>query len=317
MLGALLATLHIMAQNGAVYDIVEHVPDGACIMGRAEELVYEATSINVCDTITLPAGCYRVELMGGMGGARSDCLVEMGQRITTPVAGVFQLDKATTVYAFRGGDGVGGNVNRFGNLTGAFGGASSGADSIIVADNKIFRAAGGVGQSCVRLSKYSGIFRDGSYAHGVGGGSDVANVAWCMAVCQRAYNYQSDTYSYLYYAGGGGGAPSGVGGGKFATNSGCPDDAVVQIGGVGNSTSGGDGGSVQNAIYSPTETTKRNASGGRGGLNVSWQCGGQTITSYGGGGGGGCVYNYEIDGGDGGSGSVGTSSTSYVRIYRM
>mgnify|MGYP000352207747 CR=1 FL=1 len=85
MLMALLATLHIMAQNGAIYDIVENVPDGACIMGRAEELVYEASSINVCDTITLPAGCYRVELMGGMGGSRSDCLVEMGQRITTPV----------------------------------------------------------------------------------------------------------------------------------------------------------------------------------------------------------------------------------------
>lgn len=215
-------SLHVMDDNGDVYHIAIKAQNAEMAFGT-ESLIYEEQTINTCQTLTLDAGIYRVELRGGAGGVSSRCSlpdsnVSQQSNINTSV---FKLDEETEVYVLRGGDG---------NNSGAcdnhqfVGGGASGVDSILVLPTCTIRSTGGVGQSCGYL-----ILNPMA-----GGGQD----SWGKSI------------------------------------------------GGGTSKRGGD----------------------------SWY---GNLGNSGGGGGGGCVYNCEIDGGDGGSGSVGTSSTSYVRIYRM
>ena len=63
MIAALLATLHIMTHNGAVYDVVENIPSGSCIMGGTETLVFEADTFNMCQEISLKPGCHPVVIV--------------------------------------------------------------------------------------------------------------------------------------------------------------------------------------------------------------------------------------------------------------
>ena len=320
MIAALLATLHIMTHNGAIYDVVEDIPAGSCIIGGTETLVYEASTFNTCQEIRLKPGCYRVEMMGGLGGLYPDCLNAAQQMITEPLSGMFTLNTETTVYAFRGGDGMPGTVNKSSSYYGSFGGGASGADSIVVVGDRVFRARGGVGGTCVRIIGNQSSLISKVVANGIGGGADFGDAAWSRPVCVSLYQYEKERYVNGFYGGGGGGAPSGTGGTTFARTDRCPTDAVVNVGASGTSLGGGNGGDVTNAYYNPDDTTPKNATGGRGGANVTWTCGGQTITVYGGGGGGACIngsYAISINGGDGGSGSTGTSNTSYLRIYKM
>ena len=323
MIAALLATLHIMTHNGAIYDVVEDIPAGSCIIGGTETLVYEASTFNTCQEISLKPGCYRVEMMGGLGGMYPDCLNAAQQMITEPLSGMFTLDTETTVYAFRGGDGMPGTVNKSGSYYGSFGGGASGADSILVVGDRVFRARSGGGGTCVRIIGNPPSFNMGLPAfgaNGIGGGADFDNAAWSRPVCVSLYEYHTERYVNGFYGGGGGGAPNGTGGVTFAMTTGCPTDAVVGVGASGTLSGGGDGGNVTNALYRPNDTTTQSAAGGRGGANVTWTCGGQTIVSYGGGGGGGTIngsVRVVRNGGDGGSGSTGTSNTSYLRIYKM
>ena len=324
MIAALLATLHIMTHNGAIYDVVEDIPAGSCIIGGTETLVYEASTFNTCQEIRLKPGCYRVEMMGGLGGKNEICKDWAEQMITSPLSGMFTLDTETTVYAFRGGDGMPGTVNKSGSFYGSFGGGASGAASIVVVGDRVFRARGGAGGTCVMIGGYTpGQFNSSLSVmggNGIGGGVDFDDAVWAQRACVKDYIYQNGRYLYASFAGGGGGAPSGTGGTTWQDNRDCQPDTVVDAGADGTSSGGGDGGDVTNAYYNPDDTTPKNATGGRGGANVTWTCGGQTITVYGGGGGGGMLngaLRRVFNGGDGGSGSTGTSNTSYLRIYKM
>ena len=323
MIAALLATLHIMTHNGAIYDVVEDIPAGSCIIGGTETLVYEASTFNTCQEIRLKPGCYRVEMMGGLGGLYPDCLNAAQQMITNPLSGMFTLDTETTVYAFRGGDGMPGTVNKLGSYYGSFGGGASGADSILVVGDRVFRARGGAGGTCMFIEgRYVSFNIDmpAFMSHGIGGFADFSDVSWSRPVCVSSYTSLYNTYRNGFGGGGGGGAPNGTGGTTFAMTDLCPTDAVVNVGASGTSLGGGNGGDVTNALYRPGDTTVRSAIGGHGGANVTFQCGGHTIIMYGGGGGGGTIngsLRVLFNGGDGGSGSTGTSNTSYLRIYKM
>ena len=328
MIAALLATLHIMTHNGAVYDVVENIPSGSCIMGGTETLVFEADTFNTCQDVTLKPGCYRVEMMGGLGGKNEICKDWAEQMITEPLSGMFTLDSETTVYAFRGGDGMPGTVNKSGNYYGSFGGGASGADSVLVVDDRVFRARGANGQSCYRSdgSTYQVcqniINTATAVSFGTGGGYVETHTPRNQRVCVLNGDYGSAYKYYWNLGGGGGGAPSGTGGTTWQCNRDCPSDTVVDAGADATTAGGGDGGDVTNAYYKPGDTTPKSATGGRGGANVTWTCGGQTIVSYGGGGGGACISGYygsgvAIPGGDGGSGSTNTSTNSFIRIYKM
>ncbi len=326
MIAALLATLHIMTHNGAIYDVVEDIPAGSCIIGGTETLVYEASTFNTCQEIRLKPGCYRVEMMGGLGGKNEICKDWAEQMITSPLSGMFTLDTETTVYAFRGGDGMPGTVNKSGSYYGSFGGGASGADSIVVVGDRVFRARGANGQSCYRgpdtyplcqnvISSATGT------SMGTGAGYQETNAPRNLRVCILTGNRNGAKY-YWNLGGGGGGAPNGTGGTTWQYNQGCPSDTVVSAGADATNAGGGDGGGVTDAYYKPGDTTPKNAAGGRGGANVTFQCGGQAITIYGGGGGGACIGGYygagvAVPGGDGGSGSTNTSTNSFIRIYKM
>lgn len=326
MIAALLATLHIMTHNGAVYDVVEKIPSGSCIMGGTETLVFEADTFNTCQDVTLKPGCYRVEMMGGLGGKNAECKDWAEQMITEPLSGMFTLDSETTVYAFRGGDGMPGTVNKSGNYYGSFGGGASGADSVLVVGDRVFRARGANGQSCRGMFVW-GLCINGessSLYQGNGRGAGwvelESGTANNQRFCVNTKPTGNTTFSIRQVGGGGGGAPSGTGGTTWQYNKNCPADTVIDAGADATTAGGGDGGDITNAYYNPDDTTPKNATGGRGGANVTWTCGGQTITVYGGGGGGACIngaYARITNGGDGGSGSTNTSTNSFIRIYKM
>ena len=326
MIAALLATLHIMTHNGAIYDVVEDIPAGSCIIGGTETLVYEASTFNTCQEISLKPGCYRVEMMGGLGGKNEECKDWAEQMITDPLSGMFTLDTETTVYAFRGGDGMPGTVNKSGGYSGSFGGGASGADSIVVVGDRVFRARGANGQSCYRGPDTYPLCQNVintsiGASMGTGAGYQETNTPRNLRVCILTGNYGEAT-NYWNLGGGGGGAPNGTGGTTWQYNKNCPSDTVVSAGTDATNAGGGDGGGVTDAYYKPGDTTPKNAAGGRGGANVTFQCGGQAITIYGGGGGGACISGYygagvAVPGGDGGSGSTNTSTNSFIRIYKM
>ena len=326
MIAALLATLHIMTHNGAVYDVVENIPSGSCIMGGTETLVYEASTFNTCQEISLKPGCYRVEMMGGLGGKNAECKDWAEQMMTDPLSGMFTLDSETTVYAFRGGDGMPGTVNKSGNYYGSFGGGASGADSVLVVADRVFRARGANGQSCRGMFGW-GLCINGessSLYQGMGRGAGwvelESGIANNKRFCVNTKPTGSTAFSIRQVGGGGGGAPSGTGGTTWQYNKNCPADTVIDAGADATTAGGGDGGDITNAYYNPDDTTPKSAAGGRGGANVTWTCGGQTITVYGGGGGGACIngtYARITNGGDGGSGSTNTSTNSFIRIYKM
>ena len=304
-------SLHIMDHTGAVYHVAVRAQDEQLATGT-ETLVYEQSAINTCETVTLDAGLYRAELRGGSGGLASKC---NAGAFNTPQLGtinttIIKLDASTTISVFRGGDGNKGGVI---NTHQTCGGGASGADSLIVLPTRTIRATGGVGIGCSMSANLSGYPRGSIYYYfryngGGGGVSDMANGLKGLV-------------NSAYVAGGGGGAPNGMGGAAVKNTT---------AGANATSTGGGNGGDATNP--NGDSKTSNIGYGGRGGANVTWTCGGQTITSYGGGGGGGmctgiladacdkggswCVADC-VDGGAGGSGSTGTSTDSYVKIYRI
>ena len=302
-------SLHIMDHTGAVYHVAVRAQDEQLATGT-ETLVYEQSTINTCETVTLDAGLYRAELRGGSGGLPARCSAGMGTVAQLGVINttIIKLDVSSTIYTFRGGDG---------NNSGAInkhqfpGGGASGVDSLIVLPTRTIRATGGVPVQCTAQALDA--FPSGGWSpqgHCIGGAanSNGGRGVWGTPVAGGC-------------GGGGGGAPNGTGG-AAAKNTTAGANAT--------STGGGNGGDATNP--NGDSKTSNIGHGGAGGANVTWQCGGQTITSYGGGGGGGmCAgvmtkncnqngswcYSDCADGGDGGSGSTGTSTDSYVKIYRI
>ncbi len=301
-------SLHIMDHTGAVYHVAVRAQDEQLATGT-ETLVYEQSAINTCETVTLDAGLYRAELRGGSGGLPSKCDDTVDR---TPMLGyintsIFKLDASTTISVFRGGDGNDSGPVASSQLSG---GGASGVDSLVVLPTRVIRATGGVGVRCTGHVT----------SNPNGGGQSYKTV--CMGGASGTNGFAGwGSSKTVTCAGGGGGAPSGTGG-AAAKDTTAGADAT--------STGGGNGGDATNP--NGDSKTSNIGYGGRGGVNVAFQCGGQTIVSYGGGGAGGlCYWVFApactklnlwcvadcFDGGAGGSGSTGTSTDSYVKIYRI
>ena len=315
--------LHIKNAAGEIYHVAV-MPLGGGVFDATETLVYEENTINTCQTITLPAGIYRAELRGGTGGRPYRCQTGTGltRVLGDVVSSVFRLSTETTVYSFRGGDG---NDSGIAHNRQVSGGGASGVDSMLVFNNQIVRSGGGFGTRCynnVVNGIPSGGLSLGSCCAGGGGG----------VVLDAKNNDGGDGFSNVAnggYCSGGGGGASASGGGDGGADGGTTYSYLLP--GVDASASGGgNGGDIEN--QQGNSETLNYATGGVGGKNVYYSCGGQVTVSYGGGGGGGvCILRREgkcvsdgswcgtdcFNGGDGGSGSTGASDDSYVRIYKI
>lgn len=317
----LASALYITGPGGNIYMAADDVPQGSCVMSGTEELVYEANNINVCNSVVLEPGCYRAELRGGVGLKNDECVDFVALSETSIVSALFSLSEPTTIYAFRGGDGNPGTVNKHTNKHGTFGGGASGVDSLLVVGERVWRAEGGAGNTCTISYNNSALNRlytatAVTIGNGFGGKSGLSG----SVNGYRAFRvYKNDTFGV---GGGGGGAPDDKGGTSWQYNYVSSYSGVsVGAGENGSADGGGNGGdSTSCKTYKCTELLS--ATGGVGGKNVTWNCGGQVATSYGGGGGGATIYgasstSYYANGGNGGSGSTGTSDTSFIRIYKM
>ncbi|MBE6460828.1 MAG: hypothetical protein E7007_02890 [Alphaproteobacteria bacterium] len=318
---ALLSALYFKTSDGNIYHTIDKIPDGMCILNNnGAELVYEASNFNTCNEIVLQPGCYRAELRGGIGLQNEYCLSIAEQDFTPTISAIFSINEPTTVYVFRGGDGNPGGVNVINNRTGAFGGGASGVDSILVVGDRVWRASGGAGKTCVATRYHlNGATSSSSVSvgNGIGGGATSK-----ISTQSRLYLQQISALRFEVYGigGGGGASPNGAGGTDWQFHSAFINaDEYVNAGTNGTDERGGNGGDIY-SCNNPSCTSMVSATGGTGGATVTYECGGQTAKSYGGGGGGG-AYNGSnstaANGGNGGSGSTGTSDTSFVRIYRI
>lgn len=312
--------IHIKNSDGQMYHIALVPVDGGIYDG-SETLVYEESSFNTCQEVTLAAGIYRAELRGGSGGKPYKCTSGIGMQKfkSDVVSSIFKINQETTAYVLRGGDGN--NSAKVANQQ-VSGGGASGVDSLLVVGNRVIRATGGSGTRCIS-GTVTGL-NSGGYAlfnscYGGAGGiyPDVTINAGSTV------KYQARGYC----AAGGGGSNADGGGMAGAANSAY---SFLDAGVVGTSTGGGNGGNATNTAGN--SLTKNVGYGGIGGANVSFSCGGQVATSYGGGGGGAmCFFPVTstcnssgtwcdtdcVDGGNGGSGSTGTSTSSFVKIYKI
>ncbi len=308
-------SLKIMNSSGDIFYV--NMTEGACpetlkiqsgdkvYTAGTRSLYYEATSIDSCDSVTLQPGCYLVEVQGGAGGSGGN------NSANGTVADVqtlsFSIDTSTTVYIFRGGDGANGGVNTASNgMKSGGGGGASGVPSFLQVGNEYVISQGGTGGIGASAAKADGTVQN----CGAGGGGGITGATSGLnAVGSDAW----DASGFVCGAGGGG-ALGGVGGttsSGFLYNGSAGVDATDTSGGAGGASSIG-------GLFGNSSST-----GGAGGANVSYTCGSQTFYSYGGGGGGGVSMGglfgvgVKANGGGGGSGSSGTSTTSFVRIYRL
>ena len=319
----LLQTLFFKTTTGDIYQAIDNVPAGQCVLTGSEELVFEATNFNTCNEIVLQPGCYRAELRGGVGTMNEYCLEAVEQNIINTMSALFSISEPTTIYALRGGDGNAGgvNLNSSGNYTGAFGGGASGVDSILVVNDKVWRANGGAGKTCAISAKKIVNTTVAGYALGNGLGGNAIDITTNSQ--KRAFYYYVNETSAIYsVGGGGGGAPNRIASKRWYNKSPLfNEEIVIDAGTDGTPEVGGNGGDIKTCTtFDCAEFAVAN--GGRGGATVEFNCGGQVAYSYGGGGGGASIQTSSVstkvrNGGDGGSGSTGTSNVSFLRIYKM
>lgn len=262
------------------------------------DLFFSATSVNSCDTVTLPAGRYGVRISGGRGG-------DGGNNTGSGVDGAmytygFMIDSDTTITYFRGGNGNAGGVSSNGDAYAAGGGGASGAASMVYVNGVATIAQGGQGGAGGSGTDING--EPQSCGGGGGGGTDGDASGITGFV-----NASLDS-SMVLCGGGGGGAPAGAGG---AADSGGWYSASA--GAAGTEVVGGAGGDTSRLLGGGT--------GGAAGATVSFSCANQTLYSYGGGGGGALSYGglfnlHDLAGGDGGSGVSDTHSNAVIEIYK-
>ena len=325
MLNLIGLAINILASDGTHY-VNAIVPDGGYILYGDETLYYEEDSINECKEITLPAGRYRIEVMGGRGGGDKDFVL----RVLTPFKEfyTFSIDTDTQIYLFRGGDGLVTQPTARGIPTAS---GSSGVDSFAIIDGNIIRSNGGHGMH----------IRNWDFTESIGGTGGANEIIKNYYGEDMNYgrlglrgNYgsaaTSNKYNIISSGGGGGGAPDGttytriinVNTSQFefcsAEGSNCSARSTAGVPATG--TGGGNGGDV----YVTYKDWSVVAHGGQGGKNIYYPCGGINAVSYGAGGSGAvCKGGYLndtepvcYDGTDGGSGSSNSSDTSYIKIYK-
>lgn len=315
-------SLFVKTPVGDIYQAINDLPPGSCILNGTEELVFEATNINQCNEILLAPGCYRAELRGGMGQKNKNCADHATQDNIQTVSAVFSIPESTTIYALRGGDGNAGDANLYKSQIGTIGGGASGVDSILVVGDRVWRAIGGVGAICA-VAIPTNINGTGAAGYGNGFGGNTSGTSTLNTASHMYYGNGSSIYAT---GSGGGGAPNGTSNKTTYTfnNSGkLPNDIIILAGQDGTSNSGGNGGDVTSCTTVTCDETIT-IQGGTGGQNTYYSCGGHSAVSYGGGGGGASIkttsaspFYYPIAGGNGGSGSTDTSSVSFLRIYKM
>lgn len=316
----LLQTLFFKTTAGDIYQAIDNVPAGQCVLTGSEELVFEATNFNTCNEIVLQPGCYRAELRGGVGTMNEKCSEAEQQDMINTTSALFSISETTTVYALRGGDGNAGTVNMSGTKLCSVGGGASGVDSVLVVGNDVWRADGGAGKVCaVALYSLHNTTKSGMIHGGGGGGKKDMS----LSILNR-WVFYVNSYNYYAVGGGGGGAPDNIGGKTSDPSYSRPlirDDMLIEYGADATFYAGGKGGDVL-SCKTPDCTDLVSATGGNGGATVEFSCGGQVAYSYGGGGGGASIQTSSgsttvCNGGDGGSGSTGTSNISFLRIYKM
>jgi hypothetical protein len=328
MLNLIGLVINILASDGTHY-VNAIVPDGGYIIYGDETLYYEEDSVNECKEITLPAGHYRIEIMGGRGGGDIDLV----GRVLTPVKEfyTFSIDADTQIYLFRGGDGT---ITQPSAREIPPSAGSSGVDSFAIIDGNIIRSNGGHGMHGNKLNGWQ-------FAESVGGtgganehiknhyGEDM-NYGRNGLSGNKNIASTSSRFYYIISGGGGGGAPDGTAGIRnvnvntsqfeFCAAEGSNCSARSTAGFPATDTGGGNGGD----IYVTYKDWSVVAHGGKGGKNVYYPCGGINAVSYGAGGSGAlCKGGYLndtepvcYDGTDGGSGSSNSSDTSYIKIYK-
>ena len=325
MLNLIGLAINILASDGTHY-VNAIVPDGGYILYGGETLYYEEDSINECKEITLPAGRYRIEVMGGRGGGDHN----VAGRLLTPFKEfyTFSIDTDTQIYLFRGGDGL---VTQPSAQESPPGSGSSGVDSFAIIDGNIIRSNGGHGMH---------IRKKWTFTESMGGTGGANENTKNYAGEDMNYGRPgftgtqisaiSSPYYYILSAGGGGGAPDGTASTRsfnvntsqfeFCSAEGSNCSARSTAGVPATDTGGGNGGDV----YVTYKDWSVVAHGGQGGKNVYYPCGGINAVSYGAGGSGAvCKGGYLndtepvcYDGTDGGSGSSNSSNTSYIKIYK-
>ncbi|MBO5696705.1 MAG: hypothetical protein J6S06_04290 [Alphaproteobacteria bacterium] len=315
-------SLHIAQSDGSVYYVMLVPVDGQ-IMDAIENIVYEETSINTCNSLELPAGIYRVELQGGAGGKPYRCNAGTGKQHFPGnyVSNFFKLNEPATIYTFRGGDG---NDAPYTTSHITSGGGASGVDSVVVIGDRIIRATGAPGSRCMNASV------TGFPSGGQGTGSNCGGGGGGFYTDQYINNGGKGIVSSGYTCGGGGAGATPSNTGQAGESQTATNAYSNTAGNTATSTKGGDGGNATN--LNGDSVSLNFATGGTGGANVSWTCGGTTVTTYGGGGSGGICLPRKasacnnsgswcdtecVNGGNGGSGSTGTSSTSFIKIHKI
>lgn len=167
-------SIHIKKSDGEMY-YVALSPLGGGIFDGSETLVYSESSINKCHSVNLEPGIYRVEMRGGTGGKPYRCTSGSGMTnaMGDIVSSIFKLNETTTVYSLRGGDGN--NSPTIGTYQ-IPGGGASGVDSILVVGERVWRANGGSGKTCIMPTQGDILSTTGSgvsYGNGFGGNSDL------------------------------------------------------------------------------------------------------------------------------------------------
>ncbi|MBR2483048.1 MAG: hypothetical protein IKB49_04170 [Alphaproteobacteria bacterium] len=308
-------SLKIMGADGVIYyanAFIGECPNALKVSNGEDvytigsrSLYYEVTTFDTCETVTLVPGCYTVEIMGGRGGQGGNNADEASGLAQAETLS-FSISVDTTVYLFRGGDGKNGGVNSSGSIYSGGGGGASGVPSFFQVGIDYIVSQGGDGAQGAGGYNSSGV--EQTCGAGGGGSATSGGDGWV------ARGSDALGANGFVCGGGGGGA---VGGAAGATSSGFLYNGSA--GAAATDTAGGAGGnSSMGGLLGSSSAT-----GGAGGANVAYTCGTQTIYSYGGGGGGsvstGGLFGsgVGVNGGAGGSGSTGSSSVSYVRIYRF
>ena len=312
-------SLKLMDSKGAIY-YIPLISEGGCIATGTKELFYEETSFNTCKTLTLPAGCYSLEIQGGAGGGTCNASDDADQ-MPKFVRYSLRIQEPMEISLFRGGDGKSSEMTSGRGV----GGGASGLASFVVLSNRVVEAAGGNGERCTGVPNAYSVHSTNSHCsvngtYGGAGGTDTqimnapgtGGQSWCST------GGLSVKEIITYHAPAGGGATAGA---KGASRT-MADSFVSYISSEANgSSSGGGNGGGLSITYNGNDYT---AIGGKGGASVSYTCGGHTIYSHGGGGAGGVCYRVTTDdrigcfnGADGASGSTNTSSVSFIRIYRL
>ena len=288
--------IHILNNKGEIY-YIPMITQGNCVADGTETLFYTEQEINTCNEITLPPGCYRLEMRGGNGGTASDN--HNNTHLATDVVYTLNLIDPMQITLFRGGDGITVPAKDETKLSQA----NNGLDSFVIAGDKIMSAPGGQPAYDVYVYRY------------------IWDQRMVSNYRDRLLTRDATDYAEWFTSPSGGDSPNGKAG--STNNTILTEHPELSVSTAKNGTSAGGGDAADMSLTTPEGIT-HTAKGGKGGETIKYTCNGHTVFSYGTGGVGAlCAHNlltneYKcIDGTDGASGNSGNSETSYIKIYKL